>query len=93
MRVQVCKHCEKKFLTRSKTKQFCCQKCKEAYLMKRREERGQLCWRCEKACGGCSWSDELNPVKGWTAKPVVVKDSEGAIRSYNIKKCPEFVYG
>lgn len=27
-----------------------------------------LCWTCENACGGCSWSKKFEPVEGWKAK-------------------------
>lgn len=43
----------------------------------------QLCWHCEKATGGCSWSKSFTPVEGWTAKP--------SGNSYRIKACPEYV--
>lgn len=29
----------------------------------------QLCWTCANACGGCEWSDHLEPVPGWDATP------------------------
>ena len=29
----------------------------------------QLCWDCASACGGCEWSDHLEPVPGWDATP------------------------
>ena len=57
----------------------------------RREENEQLCWKCKKACGGCSWSDNLTPVDGWDATPTIVKDSMGDFESFKIKKCPEFI--
>ena len=43
-----------------------------------------ICWDCKKSTTGeCSWSKELKPVEGWTAK-----ENEG---SYCVKKCPEFI--
>ena len=27
-----------------------------------------LCWSCAKACGYCSWSCALEPVKGWETR-------------------------
>jgi hypothetical protein len=60
---------------------------------KRQEENGQLCYICQKACGGCSWSKRFVPVPGWDAKPTIIKDKEGYISSYKINKCPEFVRG
>ena len=59
----------------------------------RREENEQLCWRCKNACGGCSWSDCLIPVGGWTAEPTIVKDSMKDFASYKIRKCPQFIEG
>ena len=47
-----------------------------------------LCWCCSKATGGCSWSDHLKPVKGWTAKPTTINSRTGD--SYMIYACPEF---
>ena len=29
----------------------------------------QPCWDCANACGGCEWSDHLEPVPGWDATP------------------------
>ena len=28
----------------------------------------QLCWDCKNACGGCEWSESLEPVPVWKAK-------------------------
>lgn len=42
-----------------------------------------LCWDCENACnGGCTWSEKLEPVDGWTAQ----KTANG----YVVHDCPEF---
>ena len=62
-------------------------------MAKRQIEKDQPCWTCSKACGKCSWSRSFTPIKGWTAEPVMVKDKEGDIRSYRIRKCPEFIKG
>lgn len=43
----------------------------------------QLCWNCQKAVCGCSWSRNFAPVPGWTATKTEF--------SYHIKECPEFV--
>ena len=55
----------------------------------------QLCWTCQKACGGCSWSSKLKPVPGWTAEYVEAVTYHGSeqVRSegYNIFSCPEYV--
>lgn len=52
-----------------------------------------LCWQCKRAYGLCSWSDRFVPVKGWEAKPTIVKGSmkEPEIQSYDVKKCPLFI--
>lgn len=42
----------------------------------------QLCWYCENACGGCSWSESFIPVEGWEA----IKTGE----SYHITFCPQY---
>ena len=42
-----------------------------------------LCIFCEKVCnGGCSWSKEFTPVRGWNAE----KNANG----YLVRYCPEF---
>lgn len=52
-----------------------------------------LCWDCAKATGGCSWSDRLTPVEGWTAVPRRIASHEipGMDSSYHVAACPEFV--
>lgn len=55
-----------------------------------------LCWKCAKACGACSWSDKLIPVKGWTAKKTRLQNADGYgsyrySTSYQVIECPEFV--
>ena len=47
----------------------------------------QPCWTCAKACGGCSWSRDLTPVKGWEAVQSTVRKRE---KSYRILYCPEY---
>lgn len=46
----------------------------------------QLCESCQKACGGCSWSDgTFTPVPGWEAvKSTIYADG------HFITKCPEY---
>ena len=57
--------------------------------------RGNLCFDCERACGGCSWSRSFTPVPGWTAKKTVRSSTHGTDRvfleSYDITACPLFV--
>lgn len=58
----------------------------------------QLCWDCASACGGCEWSDHLEPVPGWDATPTsrVLKvggKGKGGTRiasSFVIHYCPKF---
>lgn len=58
----------------------------------------QLCWTCANACGGCEWSDHLEPVLGWDATPTsrVLKvggKGKGGTRvasSFVIHYCPKF---
>lgn len=53
--------------------------------------RFQLCITCRKATGGCAWSDNLQPVKGWKATPTKVSGNKGgAVESYSITACPEY---
>ena len=49
-----------------------------------------LCWKCQNACGGCSWADKGTPVDGWNAKfrPILYA---GKLRvSYFVYECPKF---
>ena len=41
-----------------------------------------LCWVCNRAIAGCSWSKRFVPVKGWDAEP----DGD----TYKIRSCPDF---
>ena len=53
-----------------------------------------LCWDCDNATGGCSWSEHMNhtPVKGWYAVRNDIKTKEGThTESYIVISCPEFV--
>ena len=58
----------------------------------------QLCWTCANACGGCEWSDHLEPVPGWDATSTsrVLKvggKGKGGTRvasSFVIHSCPKF---
>lgn len=53
-----------------------------------------LCWTCQNACGGCSWSARLEPVEGWKAKKIKVKGNfytREIVDSYIVKKCPEYI--
>lgn len=58
----------------------------------------QLCWTCANACGGCEWSDHLEPVPGWDATPTSRvlkvggkgKDGTRVASSFVIHACPKF---
>lgn len=63
-----------------------------------------ICFDCQKACGGCSWSaidpvtlkPKFEPVPGWTAKKVTLKTGHSHckdwyVKTYHITDCPEFV--
>ena len=57
-------------------------------------KRPTICWDCKNAIGNCSWSDhwEHKPVKGWVAERSDLVNTEGgAVESYIVISCPEFV--
>lgn len=59
------------------------------------QDKATLCWRCANACGGCSWSADFYPVKGWTARPTIIKADASEtwhhdVKSYIVIKCPLF---
>ena len=87
-----CEYCGKGFITKSSKKKYCSRECKLMAFQLKRQQNEQLCWSCQKACGRCSWSKNLTPVKGWEATPVMVKDDEGNIRTYHITSCPEYIH-
>lgn len=93
MKAKFCEVCGEVFFSRSESRPYCSKECRHEAVLMRREECGQLCWRCKNACGGCSWSRNKTPIKGWEAEPHTVKDEEGDIRSYRIKECPRFIKG
>ena len=37
------------------------------------ENRANICFDCKKACGGCSWSKNFTPVKGWLANKTKIR--------------------
>lgn len=50
-----------------------------------------LCWHCQNACGGCSWSKNLTPVEGWKAEKIKLKVDKGNYNdSYIVNECPKF---
>ena len=48
------------------------------------ESVNSLCWSCAKACGYCSWSCALEPVKGWETR-------ETHSGPYCVVSCPEYL--
>ena len=53
-----------------------------------------LCWTCQNACGGCSWSKRFIPVEGWDAKRRDVmkgQDHRTPNESYFVISCPQYV--
>ena len=91
MSAKVCKFCGEKYWSKSKTKVYCSCDCVKNAAKERRQEREQPCCSCKKACGGCSWSKNFQPVVGWDAVPTVVEDIEGDMHSYKISRCPEYI--
>ena len=65
---------------------------------RKNEESTQPCWTCQKACGGCSWTErgpdgrvKFEPVPGWRAFPTRrSRDGKTFIESYCIQYCPEY---
>ncbi len=97
-KVHKCKECGKEFKPKSGKQKYCSFICRERSQYKNRKElekeygfqlnpNEQPCWFCDNACGGCSWSRTLKPVKGWKAKPTSFADGT---KSYKITYCPEF---
>lgn len=56
-----------------------------------------LCWTCQNACCGCSWSQSFTPVEGWEAKPTKIrlvplaKGGLEYIESYKVISCPNYI--
>lgn len=65
--------------------------------------RASICFDCQRACGGCCWSEidpetdkpSFQPVPGWTAEPSVLCSYKGSTpswaRTWHITDCPLFV--
>lgn len=88
---KICSVCGK-VITKSKRTKYCSKVCankaNQACLEEQRKKRQKrrilsLCWDCQNACGGCSWSRCFEPVAGWEAKP-----SED---SFFVINCPQFI--
>lgn len=83
-----CELCERFFYTKSTNKKYCSDVCRKVAITIKNRKKEQLCWTCKSTCYECCWRSHLIPVKGWSAKPLRVKDREGEIRSYRITGCP-----
>lgn len=68
--------------------------------------RANICFDCDKACGGCSWTEidpiterpRFEPVPGWTAEKTMLNVGSSGnrrrfLKTYHITACPEFVGG
>ncbi len=106
----VCSCCNKEFEPIHRREMYCSDYCRNKAKHKRESEtktaiqppkkpkriskKLALCWYCKNACGGCSWSKNLIPIKGWKAKEVTNRGiSDSGIKSYKVIECPEFVEG
>ena len=58
--------------------------------MKNKKDFSQPCWTCANACGGCSWSQEFEPVPGWKAVPVTIAQNETCPDTFRILYCPQW---
>lgn len=99
-----CVYCGKEFVRTQKGQVACSYECRvewykrlnrKSYTKKQRDEEkyntGTLCWKCKKATGFCSWSDNFTPVDGWTAIPTLIKNAHSNyMKSYKVIECPEF---
>ena len=91
-----CIVCGNSFITRSTRRNICSDECRKIRRTRdwRTDGAEQPCWTCTHACGGCSWSKNLTPIKGWDAVKVEIKEDDGyVLRTYRIKLCPQYEYG
>ena len=51
-----------------------------------------ICIDCQNATGGCSWSMDFEPVKGWTAEKRNYKYHDLVVDTYYVTQCPLFVH-
>ena len=103
MATKICPICGK---VAPKNRKYCTELC--AYKAKfvkmensrkkapKRKHNETLCWTCQNACGGCSWSRNLEPVEGWEAKPTrlniyISEGNEGMDCSYHVINCPQYI--
>ena len=104
MQYSICPVCGKAVTKKGQSK-YCSKSCRnKVALEKQREKRNQspkrkretLCWTCQNACGGCSWSRSFEPVEGWEAKPtklnIYVKEgNEDLNSSFFVISCPQYI--
>lgn len=62
----------------------------------RPSDKETKCWSCQNACGGCSWSKKLKPVRGWKADKIKIKlfrigDEDFYTDSYFVRECPKYI--
>ncbi len=67
---------------------------KKNYPENSRPRKIQLCWECQNALGGWSWSKNFTPVPGWKAKKVYLRHATRGwldrVETYKVIECPEF---
>ena len=96
--IKICLKCGKPFTTYNVNKKYCSARCRELsvgdrvkYYLKKKET---LCWTCQKATCGCSWSRSFIPVEGWKAEETKisgVNTSPVITKSYRVIECPEYI--
>lgn len=53
-----------------------------------------ICWDCQNAVFGCSWSKDFVPVEGWDATPTLLYANDkvhGPVQSYEVNRCPQYI--
>ena len=92
-------NCKKRFCTYKSTKKYCSKKCQTEYnknikfIINPKDEwnrKEQICWYCKHSTGNCDWSATLKPIKGWVATRTQRIENGRIVRSYKIRKCPQF---
>ena len=53
----------------------------------------QPCWTCKNFCGGCAWSRDFKPVRGWEATKDHIERNGALADTYRIIYCPEWEEG
>lgn len=103
-KARICPMCGAVVARRGQSK-YCSAKCAyKADLARQAEKRrnsagrkkATLCWSCQNACCGCSWSRSFTPVEGWQAKQHKLKiykkdgDEEWDV-GYFVISCPQYI--